>query len=172
MSICLVDHLTLMLIDLPRMTQEYLRQLSLHLVSCLHYCNEVEVYIPCQCMFEPLHTPALHVYYLLCPLNTEQRGSEWVMVRVVKNSQRGGSERMREIKERRSALVGERQQLVEVLAIYQANERRLEERVREEGERAERRYILLVWLCPDPPSGGCGERETEGPSRRNVVATQ
>ena len=112
------------------------------------------------------------MYYLLCPLNTEQCGSEWVMVRVVKNSPRGGSERMREMKERISALVGERQQIEEVLAISQANERRLEKRVREEGDRAKRRYILLVWSCPDPPSGGCGERETEGLSMRNVVATQ
>ena len=48
---------------------------------------------------------------------------------------------MREMKERAAALVGERQQVEEDLAISQANERRLEERVREEGERAERRYI-------------------------------
>ena len=67
------------------------------------------------------------------------------MVGVVKNSQRGSSERVSEkmvkIKERAAALVGERQQVEEALAISQANERRLEERVREEGERAERRYI-------------------------------
>ena len=64
---------------------------------------------------------------------------------VVKNSQRGSSERVRKMvkmKERAAALVGERQQVEEALAISQANERRLEERVREEGERAERRYII------------------------------
>ena len=66
---------------------------------------------------------------------------------MVKNCQRGSSERVREkmkMKERAAALVGERQQVEEALAISQANERRLEERVREEGERAERaerRYI-------------------------------
>ena len=48
---------------------------------------------------------------------------------------------MREMKERAAALVGERQQVEEALTISQANKRRLEERVREEGERAERRYI-------------------------------
>ena len=68
------------------------------------------------------------------------------MVGVVKNSQRGSSERVREkmvkMKERAAALVGERQQVEEALAIFQANERRLEERVREEGETAERRYII------------------------------
>ena len=64
------------------------------------------------------------------------------MVGVVKNSQRGSSERVRKkMEERAAALVGERQQVEEALAISQANERRLEERVREEGERAERRYI-------------------------------
>ena len=66
------------------------------------------------------------------------------MVGVVKNSQRGNSERVRKMvkmKERAAALVGERQQVEEALAISQANERRLEETVREEGERAERRYI-------------------------------
>ena len=63
------------------------------------------------------------------------------MVGVVKNSQRGSSERVREMKERAAALVGERQQVEEALAVSQANERRLEERVKEEGERAERRYI-------------------------------
>ena len=66
------------------------------------------------------------------------------MVGVVKNSQRGSSERVRKMvkmKERAAALVGERQQVEEALAISQANERRLEERVREEGGRAERRYI-------------------------------
>ena len=64
------------------------------------------------------------------------------------NSQRGSSERVREkmvkISERVAALVGERQQVVE---ISQANERRLEERVREERERvqqAERRYCHLT----------------------------
>ena len=60
------------------------------------------------------------------------------MVGVVDNSQRGSSEWVREkmvkISERAAALVGERQQVVE---ISQANERRLEERVREEGQRAQ-----------------------------------
>ena len=67
------------------------------------------------------------------------------MVGVVKNSQRGSSERVREkmvnMRERAAALDGERQKVEEALVISQANERRLEERVREEGERAERRYI-------------------------------
>ena len=64
------------------------------------------------------------------------------MVGVVQNSQRGSSERVKEMKERVAALVGERQQIEEALAISQASERRLEERVREEGERAERRYAI------------------------------
>ena len=70
------------------------------------------------------------------------------MVGVVDNSQRGSSERVREkmvkISEKAAALVGERQQVV---VISQANERRLEERVREEGQRAqqaERRYCHLT----------------------------
>ena len=80
--------------------------------------------------------------YCVHALNTEQRGSEWVMVVVVQNSQRRSSERVKEMKERVAALVGERQQIEEALAISQASERRLEERVREEGERAERRYAI------------------------------
>ena len=53
---------------------------------------------------------------------------------------------MVKISERAAALVGERQQVVE---ISQANERRLEERVREEGQRAqqaERRYCHLTTI--------------------------
>ena len=61
------------------------------------------------------------------------------MVGVVNNSQRRSRERMREMKERAAALVGERQQVEQALAISQANERRLEKRMREEGERAEKR---------------------------------
>ena len=80
-------------------------------------------------------------YILLLPvLNTEQHGSKWEIVGVVDNSQRGSRERVREkmvkISERAAALVGERQQVEEALAIS-------EERVREEGQRAqqaERRY--------------------------------
>ena len=75
---------------------------------------------------------------------TEQHGSDWELVGVVENSQRGSSERVRKkmvkISERAAALVGERQQVEEALAISQ-------ERVREEGERAqqaERRYCLLT----------------------------
>ena len=63
------------------------------------------------------------------------------MVGVVNNSQRRSRERMREMKERAAALVGERQQVEQALAISQANERRLEKRMREEGERAEKRYV-------------------------------
>ena len=70
-----------------------------------------------------------------------------MMVGVVDNNQRGSSERVREkivkISERVAALVGERQ----VVEISQANERRLEERVREERQRAqqaERRYCYLT----------------------------
>ena len=75
---------------------------------------------------------------------TEQHGSDWELVDVVENSQRGRSERVRKkmvkISERAAALVGERQQVEEALAISQ-------ERVREEGERAqqaERRYCLVT----------------------------
>ena len=56
--------------------------------------------------------------------------------------------KMVKMKKRAAALVGERQQVEEALAISQANERRLEERVREERERAEKRYICnVVQLC-------------------------
>ena len=67
------------------------------------------------------------------------------------NSQRGNSERVREkmvkISERAAALFGEKQQVEEALAISQANERRLEDRVREEEQRAqqaETRYCHLT----------------------------
>ena len=81
------------------------------------------------------------------------------MVGVANNSQRGTSERIREkmlkISERSTAVSGDRadtHQLQEALAISQANERTLRERMeecevtmREERERAqeaERRYII------------------------------
>ena len=91
--------------------------------------------------------------------DTERRGSEWVMVGVANNSQRGTSERIREkmlkISEMARAVIEDKadtEQLRECLTLSQANERSLQERVeeaevvvREERQRtqeAERRYIL------------------------------
>ena len=75
---------------------------------------------------------------------TEQQGSEWVLVDVVNHQQRGSRERVKEkmvkICERAKAVIGEKvntQHDEEALAISQANEIRLEERVREERQRAD-----------------------------------
>ena len=68
------------------------------------------------------------VSHLLYPVNTEQHGSEWELVGVVDNRQRGSSERVREkmmkMRERAAALVGEREQVEKALAMSQANERK------------------------------------------------
>ena len=93
--------------------------------------------------------------------DTERRGSEWVIVGVANNRQRGTSERMREkmlkISEMARVVIEDKadtEQLRECLTVSQANERSLQERVeeaevvaREERQRtqeAERRYILPI----------------------------
>ena len=90
--------------------------------------------------------------------DTERPGSEWVMVGMANNRQRGTSERIREkmlkISEMTRAVIEDKadtQQLRECLSLSQANERSLQERaeeaevvVREERQRtqeAERRYV-------------------------------
>ena len=93
--------------------------------------------------------------------DTERRGSEWVVVDVANNSQRGTSERIREkmlkISEMARAVIEDKadtEQPHKCLALSQANERSLQERVeeaevvvREERQRtqeAERRYICQI----------------------------
>ena len=95
--------------------------------------------------------------------DTERRCSEWVVVGVANNSQRGTSERIREkmlkISEMARAVIEDKadtEQLCECLAVSQANERSLQERVeeaeivaREERQRtqeAERRCNITALL--------------------------